>query len=149
MVLSPKMNKIIATNKVVMLASIIVPIEAVLPFLYASLSSFLTLNSSRILVKLITLASTAIPIPSNIAAIPGNVKTPPINQKIKNVKNVYNIIPNDAINPANRYITTINNMIHPIPIIPAINVFCSEFSPKLASTVLEEISVNLVGNFLN
>ena len=39
-------QKMIATNKVVILASRIVPIEAVFPFLYAAFNSLLTFNLS-------------------------------------------------------------------------------------------------------
>ena len=57
-------------------------------------------SSSLILEKVITLASTAIPIPRTKAAIPGRVNTPPINQKIKNTKKVYRTIATLEINPA-------------------------------------------------
>ena len=86
--LSPKINKIKATINVVKLASIIVPIEFLFPFLKAVSKETPFNNSSLIRSKLITLESTAIPIPKITAAIPGNVNTPPTNQKVAKVNTV-------------------------------------------------------------
>ena len=142
--LSPKINKIIATRRVVIFESTIVIIEFLLPFLKAVFKFFRTSNSSFIRAKLITFESTAIPIPSRIPAIPGSVNTPPINQNIENVIIVYKTIPTDAINPENLYKAINNNIIATIPTIPAVNVLFNEFVPKLAATVLDDISSNLV-----
>ena len=86
--LSPKINKMIAAIKVVILASIILFKEPLFPFLQACDKLFPLYNSSLILAKLITVASIAMPMPITIAAIPGSVKTPPTNQKTKSVTNV-------------------------------------------------------------
>ena len=75
---SPNINKIIATIMVVILASMILVKEFLLPSSVASSKLLPIFKCSFILSKLITLASTAIPIPSSIAAIPGRVNTPSI-----------------------------------------------------------------------
>ncbi len=136
-----------ATKSVVTLASIIVLSEFVLPFLNAVSKLTPFLNSSLIRAKLSTLASTAIPIPNNIAAIPGSVKTPPTNQNIPNVITVYINSPTADIKPANLYSTTIRIITSAIPTIPAKNVLSNELAPNDAPTVLEDISSNLVGKF--
>ena len=86
--LSPKINKIRATTKVVKLPSRIEAKEFLLPFLTALFNLLPFFNSSLILEKLITLESTAIPIPINTAAIPGKVRTPPTSQNIANTSAV-------------------------------------------------------------
>ena len=50
-----------------------------------------------------------------------------------------------AINPENRYIAIIKIITRARPIIPAKRVLSRESFPNEASTVLEDISVNLVG----
>ena len=72
----PRINIIIAAIMVVMLASIILEKLLLLPISYDSFRLLPIKRFSFILSKQITLASTAIPIPNNIAAIPGRVKTP-------------------------------------------------------------------------
>ena len=79
---------ITATNKVVKLESKIALKLDFVPSLNAIGKLLPLYNSSLILAKVITLESTAIPIPRIKAAIPGNVRTPPTTQKTKNTKNV-------------------------------------------------------------
>ena len=86
--LSPKVNKIIATIMVVTLASIILLSDSLLPIMNALGRGRPFFSSSFTLSKLIIEVSTAIPIPSNIAAMPGSVSTPPIRLYIKNEANV-------------------------------------------------------------
>ena len=74
----PNINRITATIIVVILASNILDKDSLLPIATASLSGLPIFNWSFILSKLITEASTAIPIPSSIAAIPGKVNVPSI-----------------------------------------------------------------------
>ena len=74
----PRINNIIATIIVVILASNILDNDSLLPNVTASFNFFPIFNWSFILSKLITDASTAIPIPRSIAAIPGNVSVPSI-----------------------------------------------------------------------
>ena len=74
----PRINRIMATIIVVILASKILDNDSLLPIVTAVLRFLPIFNWSFILSKLITEASTAIPIPSSIAAIPGNVKVPSI-----------------------------------------------------------------------
>jgi hypothetical protein len=69
----PNLNKTAAAIKVVILASIIVLIALVKPDSVAALRVFPFFNSSLILSKIITLASTAMPIDSIKPAIPGKV----------------------------------------------------------------------------
>ena len=83
--LSPKINKIIAEINVVILESKIVINEFLFPNLKAIFNFVPLYNSSLIREKLITVASTAIPIPMTSAAIPGKVSTPPINQNTRKV----------------------------------------------------------------
>ena len=85
---SPKINMIMATIKVVKLESRIALKLSFDPSLKAFGKDFPFNNSSLILANVITLESTAIPIPSNNAAIPGRVNTPPTNQNIRKTKNV-------------------------------------------------------------
>ena len=74
--LCPRINIMIAAMIVVTLASIMLVKLLLLPILNDSFKLFPINRFSFILSKHITLASTAIPIPSNIAAIPGKVNTP-------------------------------------------------------------------------
>lgn len=76
--LCPKINRIIAAIMVVALASIILVNDSLLPSSKAYSRLLPIFSCSFILSKLITEASTAIPIPKSMAAIPGRVKTPPI-----------------------------------------------------------------------
>ena len=82
------------------LESSIVPKEDFEPSLKASCRLLPLYNSSLIRENVITLASTAIPIPNTTAAIPGKVKTPPINQNTPNTNSVYRSIAQLDINPA-------------------------------------------------
>ena len=86
--LSPKINRIIATINVVKLESKIVQNDSLFPNWKAISKSVPLYNSSRIREYVMTFASTAIPIPMTNAAIPGRVNTPPISQYIPNVSKV-------------------------------------------------------------
>ena len=70
----PNAYKTRATNRVVKLASIIVKKALSYPLSIASKGFLPFFNSSRILEKISTLASTAIPTVSTIPAIQGNVR---------------------------------------------------------------------------
>ena len=85
---SPKTNIITATNNVVKLESKIALKLDFVPSLNAIGKLLPLYNSSLILAKVITLESTAIPIPKIKAAIPGRVNTPPTTQNVKNTKKV-------------------------------------------------------------
>ena len=85
---SPKLNIIIATINVVIFESIIALKLDLEPSLKALGRLFPFNNSSFILANVITLESTAIPIPRTNAAIPGRVSTPPTTQNTPNTKNV-------------------------------------------------------------
>ena len=93
-----------ATRRVVRLASSIVPKLSLLPFLKA-FSRLLPFNNSSLIREYVkTFASTAIPIPSIKAAIPGRVKTPPTNQNAAKTSSVYKSIDTAEIKPAKLYI---------------------------------------------
>ena len=74
--LCPRINIMIAAMIVVTLASMILVKLFLLPISYDSFKFFPIRRFSLILSKQMTLASTAIPIPRSIAAIPGKVNTP-------------------------------------------------------------------------
>jgi len=74
--LCPKINSITATINVVILASKILERDSSLPNFTAFSNGTPIFNWSFILSKVIIDASTAIPIPNNMAAIPGNVNVP-------------------------------------------------------------------------
>ena len=98
---SPNINNTIATIKVVTLASNIELQDCLFPSLNATFKLLPSSSDSLIRSLVITHESTAIPIPKTNAAIPGSVKTPPINQKTPITNNMYKskFIPD--INPAN------------------------------------------------
>ena len=82
----PNTNKIKAVNPVVMLASKIDDKALLNPSLTDCFSPLPLFNSSRILSKISTLASTDIPIVRTIPAIPGRVNTAPRPAKIPKIK---------------------------------------------------------------
>src|SRR5690606_22677450 len=87
--LVPKTNNTIAAINVVTLASRIAENELAAPALNDSLTERPMRSSSRIRSYVMMLASTAIPTPSMIAAIPGSVRTPPIHSNTRRIKYTY------------------------------------------------------------
>ena len=85
----PNTNNIKAVSPVVMLASKIEDRALLKPSLTACFWPFPLDNSSLILSKIRTLASTDIPIVNTIPAIPGKVKTAPKPAKIPKIKTIF------------------------------------------------------------
>ena len=87
----PRKNKTRDAINVVTFASSIVPRDLVYPDSTADIGFFSLLISSLILSKIITLASTAIPIVNTIPAIPGRVNVAWSNDKIPTIKIIFKI----------------------------------------------------------
>ena len=86
----PKINRIIAVNPVVIFASKIEESALLKPSSTDFLSPLPLLNSSLILSKIKTLASTDIPIVRTIPAIPGRVKTAPKPANMPKIRSIFN-----------------------------------------------------------
>ena len=86
----PKINKINAVNPVVIFASKMDDNALLNPSETALIWPFPFLNSSLILSKIKTLASTDIPIVNTIPAIPGKVKTAPSPARTPKINKIFN-----------------------------------------------------------
>ena len=95
----PSQNKIKAVIKVVTLASNIVEITLLNPFVKLDSGDFPSSRSSRIRSKIRIFASTPIPKVRTSAATPGKVKVAPKLAKIPNTKMTFVIAERTAINP--------------------------------------------------
>ena len=96
----PKINNINAVNPVVTLASRIEDNALLKPSETDCFNPFSLYNSSLILSKIRTLASTDIPIVRTIPAIPGRVKTAPRPDKNPNINTILSTKAMSAYNPA-------------------------------------------------
>ena len=96
----PKINRMRAVNPVVMLASRMDDKALLKPSLTDCFSPLPFTNSSLILSKIRTFASTDIPIVNTIPAIPGKVKTAPRPAKIPKIKTIFNTKATSANKPA-------------------------------------------------
>ena len=114
--------KITATKRVVIFASIIVLKAFANPFFIACWVSTLAFNSSDILAKIKTLASTAIPTVRTIPAIPGSVSVAPTRDIIAVTSTRFDIRAIFADKPNNLYLINIK-------IKTNINPTITEFKP--------------------
>ena len=96
----PKTNNINAVSPVVIFASRMDDNALLNPSLTACFCPFPLTNSSLILSKIRTLASTDIPIVRTIPAIPGRVRTAPRPASIPNINTIFNTRATSAYNPA-------------------------------------------------
>ena len=96
----PKTKRINAVKPVVILASRIEDNALLNPSPTDCFNPLPLFNSSRILSKIRTLASTDIPIVKTIPAIPGSVNTAPNPAKIPNIKTKFNTNATSAYIPA-------------------------------------------------
>ena len=96
----PNTKRIKAVSPVVIFASKIDDNALLKPSTTDCFSPFPRFNSSLILSKIRTFASTDIPIVSTIPAIPGKVKTAPRPAKIPNIKTKFNTKATSAYIPA-------------------------------------------------
>ena len=102
--------------------------------------------SSLILVKMITLESTAIPMDRMIPAIPGSVRTAPRAAIITRTTRTYSESARSAINPSKPYVISISKNTIARPIIPAFTDFTRAFAPIVAVSTDELTSVKLAGS---
>jgi len=137
----PNENKAKAANKVVKLASTIVEIALWKPDSIASKISRPDLNSSLILSKIKTFASTAIPIVNTIPAIPGKVRV--ACNRLNNAK-IKIILQNNAIlakTPKTPYVISIKII---TAIKPAILAILPDEIESLPSPGPTDLSSNII-----
>ena len=98
--------------------------------------------SSRIRAKIITLASTAIPMDRIIPAIPGKVKVISNSHSANTVNAEYKINARLAVKPGTRYITIIKSITSTRPMAAAFKLVEMASSPNCAPTTFECSSSN-------
>ena len=116
------------------------------PALTAVLTVLPTPNSSLIRVKIMTFASTAIPIDRIIPAIPGSVSVMWSVFRKNSSRIVYNVSAIEARNPGTRKMIIIIRKMIPSPIAPAISDVRRASEPSLAPTTWEDSSLRVSGS---
>jgi hypothetical protein len=134
-ILIPKIKRIHATIRPVILASHIAENDFSNPIFTDFLRFSHVLSSSFILSNMRIFASIAIPIDNTSPAIEARVRTTPNCLRIASVITIYINNATAAINPESLYINIRNNKIDIKPIIPARIIFSKEFCPSFASIV--------------
>ena len=126
-----------AAIKVVTLPSTIADNALSNPLFIALLTLFPSASSSLIRAKIITFASTAIPMDRIMPATPDNVNviSKPFSNKITNA--TYANKPMADATPGTRYTTIINTITMPRPIAPAFKLVSMASTPSCAPTTLE------------
>ena len=136
----PLQNRTAAAIRVVTFPSMIAESALAKPALIAFLTDVPRPISSLIRVKMITFASTAIPIDRMIPATPGSVRvTSNATNRIR-IRPTYRHRARDAARPGRRYTAIINTMTMANPIRPAFKLVEIASWPSFAPTTLERSS---------
>ena len=141
----PNINNIIDAISVVIFASNMVTIDFLKPISKACILFLSSFNSSLILSKIRTFASTAIPTVKIIPAIPGKVKvasiivSKPININRLDIREML------ATKPKNLYLISINKITREKPTIKDIIPDLIESFPRSGPTVLSSATIKGVG----
>ena len=140
----PAIISTIDAMRVVTLPSTMEEVAFLKPISTALCTVFPVASSSRIRAKMITFASTAIPIDRIIPAIPGKVKviTSLNNDNVMIIKNTYNTSANTLTKPGKKYTATINTATRIKPITAACKQVVIASEPSCAPTTLERNSCN-------
>ena len=145
-VVEPSSYKTTAAISVVICASRTVTSACLKPWSTATRIDLPNPISSLILEKIITLASTAIPISRTIPAIPGSVRTAPIADMIHSTRITYRHSAISAKSPSTLYIRIIRIKTSNSPIPPATMLLSSALAPIEAVRTEDSTSVSDTGS---